>query len=292
MLGSCFTDNIGERLLSEKFDVICNPMGTLFNPMTILDLVDRANQNIDFTKEEFFQKEDLWHHWQLNNNFSSPDLESQISRANEQLEILRSSLKKANYLFITLGTAWVYRLKETQEFVANCHKVPANNFDKICLSVDEVRKVLKKTLDSIHDQNPSVKVAFTVSPVRHWKDGAEENFKSKSILRTAIEEVITENVIYFPSYEIMMDDLRDYRFYKDDMLHPSDQAVDYIYQFFKNTYCSEETVLLTKEVNAIVSGEHHRPLSEASQGHKAFLERLKKRKSVLFEKHAYLESRW
>jgi len=292
MLGSCFAVNIGGKLKKEKFNVTSNPMGTLFNPHSISVLISRAIDEQPFKKEEFFQKDDLWHHWQLNNNFSSSDIEKQLLEANQQLDLLGSSLINSDYLFLTLGTSWVYKNKTTQEFVANCHKVPAANFDKSCLTVGESTNILKQILASVSSVNSNLKIVFTVSPVRHWKDGAEENFKSKSILRTAIDQVVGEEVRYFPSYEIMMDDLRDYRFYKEDMLHPSDQAVDYIYQVFGETYYGEETKDLVKKVNAIVGQENHRAVNPESKGHQLFLDKLEKSKSALFTEYKYLVNRW
>jgi len=292
MLGSCFTDNIGSKLMTDKFDVSVNPLGILFHVEAIKEIVKSAVEERLFQRKAFFRQSDLWHHWALNNHWSSPDLDSQLSKANEALVALKNNLVKAKSIFITLGTSWVYRHRESNILVANCHKVPAKAFEKICLSVNETREALQEIIAILKTINPAVKITFTVSPVRHWKDGAIDNSMSKAILRSVIDMVLEENVSYFPSYEIMMDDLRDYRFYKEDMLHPSQQAVDYIYDFFGNTYFGQETKRLLKSIRSIVSAEAHRPINPDSTDHIAFLAKMKKDKVQLFTSFPALESRW
>jgi hypothetical protein len=292
MLGSCFTDNVGQKLLQDKFDVLSNPFGTLFNPLALVNLVSRALDDKMFMKEEFFFENELWHHWSLNTGFVGPNLDELLESCNKQLLVLQEALISANFLIITLGTAWVYRLKSQGEVVANCHKMDAALFDKICLSADEIQNVLAQGIDKCKGVNPDLKTLITLSPVRHWKDGAIDNSLSKSTLRLAIEQTLYENVRYFPSYEIMMDDLRDYRFYEKDLLHPSEMAVEYIYKFFEESFFTKSTSSLIGRINKLQQAMNHRPVHPESKNNIVFQNKIEEELRSIDNDHPELANRY
>lgn len=292
LLGSCFSDHIGKKLKGDGLDAIVNPFGTLFNPYAIFNLMDRAWELRYFQASDFFEKDGLWQSFALNRSFVDNDLEALVKKANQQLDLLRDRLIKGDYLIITWGTAWVYREKTSGDWVANCHKVPASAFEKQRLEVAQVVTWFREKMKVIHSKNPTLKVVLTVSPVRHWKDGAIENNQSKSVLLLAASQVTDKLVSYFPSYEIVMDDLRDYRFFESDMLHPNQVAVDYIYGGFQRTFFDENTIALAKEVRNIKKDEIHRSLNPNSKAHLKFTKNLESKRAQLWSRHQYLKARW
>lgn len=273
-LGSCFTENIGNKMTELKLPTLVNPFGVLYNPSSVrqgleilLDTRDFNEKDLDFYNEQWFS---FYH----DTEYSNTDKNSCLDNINASLNLSRKHLRKANYLLITFGTAWVYHYIKTGRIVSNCHKIPAKEFERRKLSVEDIFVQWAKLLNRIEDFNPDLNVIFTVSPVRHWKDGAIQNQLSKSTLILAIHKLknLFENVEYFPAYEIMMDDLRDYRFYADDMLHPSKVAIDYIWENFSRTYFNTETSDIIKEVDKIIQARNHRPLNPDTDSHKKFLE--------------------
>jgi len=259
-VGSCFATSIGEKLVQGKMQVMINPAGTVFNPFSVSNTLDSILSQKKVTIDDLYNHDGQYLSFNHYTDFSSEDPVSLIQKINEKTETAFSFLQKADFLFITFGTARVYRLIETGKIVSNCHKVPASKFESQLLSVNEVVEMWNKQLDRIHTLLPGVKVIFTVSPVRHWKNGAHGNQVSKSVLFLAIEELLKHPLEpeYFPAYELLMDDLRDYRYYADDMLHPSNAAIDYIWNLFSECYIENKSMKIWDEVVRISKAYNHR----------------------------------
>ena len=279
-LGSCFAENMAEKFYYFKFQNSVNPFGIIFNPVSIEKLVNRIVNKIEFTENDIFYHNDLWHCYEVHSELSNVNKDDFLSNLNSILFENFKIILNATHFIITYGTSWVYRLRQAQPdvngIVANCHKVPQNQFDKEILSVEIIEKSIQNTISLIQKINPNCNFIFTISPVRHIKDGFVENQRSKAHLITAIQnsQLATRNSQYFPSYEIMMDELRDYRFYADDMLHPSQTAIDYIcIKFFEN-YVSETEFNLMNQVCEIQRALKHRPFNPDSESHLKFLANL------------------
>lgn len=272
-LGSCFAVNMAEKFDYFKFENSCNPFGILFHPLAIEKLIDFAVTGKQFTEKDVFFHNELWHCFDGHSDLSNSSQSALIANLNTILAATKLQLQEASHIIITYGTSWVYRNIATDMIVANCHKVPQAAFSKEILSVETIKKSIQNTLDLIQKINPNVNFIFTVSPVRHLKDGFVENQLSKAHLITAIHQIL-QSAIYFPSYEIMMDELRDYRFYAEDMIHPNSVAIDYIWQRFSETSISEESQAVMKEVETIQKGLAHRPFNPNSESHQQFLSKL------------------
>ena len=279
-LGSCFAENIGEKFDFFKFQNTTNPFGIIFNPISIEKIIERAiNQNY-FTEDDLFFHNELWHCYEVHSDLSNDNKEVFL---NQILKESYQRLTNATHIIITYGTSWVYKLKSTGTIVANCHKVPQNQFDKEILSVEEIEKSIQNTLDLIQKVNPNCNVIFTISPVRHLKDGFVENQRSKAHLTTALHTSIFHlpTSMYFPSFEIQMDELRDYRFYAQDMLHPNAIAIDYIWERFCESTIAVEANPIMQEVASIQKGMAHRPFHPQSISHTKFLQTLSKKAAQL-----------
>lgn len=277
LLGSCFAENIGDKFEYFKFQSTTNPFGIIFNAVSLEKLIRRAVENRTFTENHIFYHNDLWHCYEVHSELSNPDKEEFLSNLNSILESTNKQISSLTHCIITLGTSWVYRNNETNEIVANCHKVPQKNFTKELLSLSQTEESLKSIVSLVHSVNPNCNFIFTVSPVRHIKDGFVENTLSKAHLVAAIHKTITHHpspITYFPAYEIMMDELRDYRFYAEDMLHPNQMAIDYIWIHFFENYISESVFGLMNEICSIQKGLQHRPFNPNTESHLKFLEHL------------------
>jgi hypothetical protein len=276
-LGSCFAQNIGEKFSYFKFQNTVNPFGIIFNPVSIENLFSRVVNNQEFTENDIFFHNDLWHCFEVHSELSHSDKTIFLDRLNQILSDFHLQIFKSTHFQITYGTSWVYRNKSSNSIVANCHKVPQSQFEKEILSVATIEKSIQNTIDLIQKVNPNCQFIFTVSPVRHIKDGFVENQRSKAHLITSIHSSISHlpSSNYFPSYEIMMDELRDYRFYAEDMLHPSQTAIDYIWNRFSENYISEENFATMEEVCSIQKGLAHRPFNPDSDSYQKFLNTLK-----------------
>lgn len=267
MLGSCFVENIGSRLEYFHFNVDVNPCGVVYNPESVANTLELL------LKRKLFNKDDLWYHNGLwgsfthHGHFSSSNVEECLAGINGRIAASAEYLKNTDLLVVTWGTAWVFEYLETGVIVSNCHKFPATAFRRFRLKVETIVKRYMKLLEYLHGQYPEIKILFTVSPIRHWKDGAHGNQLSKSVLHLAIDELMQhfDFVSYFPSYEIVMDELRDYRFYSEDMLHISPQGVAYIWEKFRDLYFEPETILLMRKVDKINKILAHRPLNPNSE---------------------------
>ena len=293
LLGSCFSENIGDKFSYFKFQSLSNPFGILFHPLAIEQLITNAVNQKVYSEEDIFNHNEQWHCFESHSRLSNPSEAVLLKSLNENIEKTLQFLETASYIIITLGTAWAYRFIETDAFVANCHKVPQNKFLKELLSAELISESLEAIVSLVQQINPDVKFIFTVSPVRHIKDGFIENTRSKAHLISGIHDYLSNDSsssgYYFPSYEIMMDELRDYRFYKADMLHPSDTAVSYIWERFQEVFISEETKQVMKEVADIQKGMAHRAVNPISVAHQTFLQQLESKKSVLVSKFPQIE---
>jgi hypothetical protein len=271
-LGSCFASNIARRLQRHKFNVVDSPTGILFNPVTIAQSVDmmlRASRGESVVNEEFMiNLEGRVVNYDFHSSISGATPEEAMANMQQSMVDGGNALKGSDLIIITLGTAWCYEHRELGRVVANCHKQPSKFFNRRLLSVAEVVEALTNVVESVNGR-----VLFTVSPVRHIGEGVEDNSLSKAILRVAVSEVCAgycKGVDYFPSYEIMMDDLRDYRFYDNDMVHPSSMAVDYIAEKFFSAALTDEAKSLMQRVQKVMSAAEHRPFDPTSEAYKIF----------------------
>ena len=290
-IGSCFTENIGKKLTDLKFKTDINPFGILYNPISDFNALNFIIENKKFSEEDLFYFNERWNSYYHHGKFSSRDKITTLNNINDRISKASKNIQDTNYLFITFGTAWIYELIETDQIVSNCHKVPNKNFRKKILSVDEIYNVYKDIVDKIKLFNKDIKIIFTISPVRHLKDGFEENFLSKSVLRVAIDKILknTNSTFYFPAYEIMADDLRDYRFYNDDMVHPSNEAVEYIFDIFKQSFFNKETISVINKVNKFLKAKEHRPFNPMSNEFKQFKLSVLKEIEEFEEKYEYID---
>jgi lysophospholipase L1-like esterase len=291
LLGSCFSENIGNKLSYFKFQSKQNPFGILFHPKAIENLISRALKEELYTEKELTFNNERWHCLDAHSSISAADKNVLLKNLNAALIHTKKQLKEATHVFITLGTSWVYRYLETNAIVANCHKIPQKEFSKDLLSVAEVSKTLEQCIALLKSINKTVSVTFTVSPVRHLKDGFIENTRSKAHLIAAIHTVINSenNTYYFPSYEIVMDELREYRFYKEDMLHPNTTAINYIWEKFVSSWFSREAQDTMQEVETVQRGISHRPFNEKSEQHQQFLRKLDLKKENLLLRFPFLK---
>jgi len=276
LFGSCFTENIGGKLNYFKLRNTVNPFGILFHPKAIENGITNAINEKKYTEKDVFFHNERWHCFDAHSELSDTSKEELLLNLNSTIKSTNQQLHNSTHLIITLGTSWIYRFIESDTIVANCHKISQKKFLKEILSVDEIIASLESIISLVKNINPKVEIIFTVSPIRHLKDGFLENSRSKAHLLAAIHQVIEprNHTHYFSSYEIMMDDLRDYRFYKSDMIHPNKTAIEYIWNQFKNTWIDENSFDLMNEIDTIQKGLAHRPFNENSTQHKLFEENL------------------
>lgn len=289
--GSCFVENIGKLLVENKFRCEVNPLGILYNPLSIAKSLQQVLMKKVYEERDLFQTAGVWHSWMHHSDFSSCSLDSCLKKINGGIMKVAENLSDTDWMVVTLGTAYVYSLRQTQEVVGNCHKQPEKLFVRKRLEVSEIVEVWKSLLDELRALNPRLKVLFTVSPIRHAKDGMHGNQLSKSTLLLAVDELCStcSDCYYFPSYEIMMDELRDYRFYADDMLHPSAKAVEYIWECFCQCYFSKETMGVMKEWEDIKKALEHKPFDVQSEAYRRFLSQIVLKIAQIKEKFPYLE---
>lgn len=276
LFGSCFSENIGLKLTDNKFSVNVNPYGVLYNPESIYNAINRLLDKQEFCSKDFILHNQSYHSFMHHGSFSKTNLADALQNVNKEFNIAASQLDDADFLLITFGTAYVFRWEKTGEIVGNCHKIPANKFTGERLTVEEITNMWSSLIKKILVLNPNLKILFTVSPIRHFKDGAHNNQLSKSILHLSIDNLMNQfptNAFYFPAYEILMDQLRDYRFYADDMLHPSQLAQDYIWKKFGEAYFSELTHSVIAQWQRIHQSLSHRPYNTNSEAYQKFLNR-------------------
>lgn len=288
-IGSCFAVNMAEKLDYFKFQNRCNPFGIIFNPVSIEKLIRLVVLEEKFTDQDIFFHNELWHSFDIHSDLSSNTKEDLLFNLNKILKATKQQLLEASHVIITYGTSWVYRVIESNEIVANCHKVPQKHFAKELLSIATIKESISNTIQLIQSINPEARFIFTVSPVRHIKDGFVENQLSKSHLIAAIHDSEFKVHDYFPSYEIMMDELRDYRFYANDMLHPNELAIDYIWEYFKEATITEKAFATMEAVANIQKSLQHRPFNPNSESHQKFLENLTQKIHSLQEKLPHIQ---
>ena len=271
-VGSCFASEIGGQFELGRMPVMINPSGAIYNPVSVYNSLDIIISNRKFAEKDLYYNNGIYFSFFHNTEFSSFDPEKVLGRINEGTKAAHDFLSSARFLFITFGTARVFRLNENRMIVSNCHKLPSDLFTRELLTVGEITRIWSEMLQQLCDLYPQLKIVFTISPVRHWKDGAHGNQVSKSVLFLAIEELINHPVspAYFPAYELLIDDLRDYRYYGDDMLHPSSLAVDYIWEAFADSFIDGKAYEVRKEVARIVMAAEHRLLSDSPSGKEKF----------------------
>ena len=274
MLGSCFAENMGEKLQKAKFRILVNPFGVIYNPESVRISVLRILEEKLFTEDEIFEHEGSWKSFRHHSRFSALTLAHFLENANQKLEEAADFFQNIDILIITFGTAWIYTLKESETVVSNCHKLPASFFSRKRLSVEYIVETYAELIAALLKRRPALQILFTVSPVRHWKDGAHENQVSKAILLLAIEQIrrlFPDNTAYFPAYEIVLDELRDYRFYADDMIHPNETAIGYIWERFSDTFFSAETRKQIAEIEKLLAATQHRPFQPQSKSFQLFV---------------------
>lgn len=292
LIGSCFAENIGNKLNDTKFTVDINPFGTLYNPASVASSLKTLLYPKRFLPDDLFEHEGVFHSFAHHSRFSSHSPDESLDKINQRLYASSDNLGKAAWLIITFGTAFVYRLKSNGQVVSNCHKLPDKMFFREISSTGDIIKEWNTLLLSLWEQNPDIKILFTVSPIRHWKDGAHNNQLSKATLLLAIDALQTkypEHIAYFPAYEIMMDELRDYRFYADDMLHPSSMAIEYIWECFVCNCLSNESQGILKEWEEIQKAMNHKPFQPQSEAYRQFISQTLLKAEQISRKFPYFD---
>lgn len=292
-LGSCFAQNIGQKMQDVWFETDINPFGVLYNPVSIQKSIELLIENKTFTESDLFENRGLWQSFSHSSLFSDITPEKCLSKIDERYIPACNFLKEAGFLLITFGTAWVFEEKTSGKVVSNCHKLPAKYFVRRRLTVNEIVNDYSELISRIQSLFPKMNLIFSVSPIRHWKDGAYENNLSKSTLLLSIDELQKQfpHVQYFPAYEIQMDELRDYRFYAADMLHPTDVAVDYIWKRFSETYFDDITQKIKKEMEQLHADLSHRPLQPDTEDFLLFKNSVEKRKLKILQEYPFLKDR-
>ncbi|SNR51630.1 GSCFA domain-containing protein [Flavobacterium sp. ov086] len=292
--GSCFAENMAEKFDYFKFQNTTNPFGIIFNSVSIEKLFSRVVKEEFYTEKDVFFYNERWHCYEVHSDLSNSDRQELLETLNKAISETNKQLQEATHIIITYGTSWIYRSIESDEIVANCHKVPQKQFSKELLSVDITQKSIQNTIELIQVLNPQINFIFTVSPVRHIKDGFAENQLSKSHLFAGLHYNLQSKINnlkleYFPSYEIMMDELRDYRFYAEDMLHPNQVAIDYIWHKFSENYISENSISTMQEVEEIQKSLRHRSFNPESEQHQKFLAKLQQKIKAIEEKWSHIK---
>lgn len=282
LLGSCFTENIGSKLQRYKFNCLNNPFGTIFHPIPMAWLIEKSIEKSTILKDDLIYNESLYFHDQFHYSFSSPNLELALEKMNLALREFYIKIKSANFIFFSFGSAIGYNHKEKNRIVANCHKLDPINFDKQFSTLKNLYEKWDKLINKLQSFNPDLHIIFTISPVRHIRDGIINSSRSKALLQIFTHQLIESHLKlhYFPSYELLMDDLRDYRFYTDDLVHPGNLAIEYIWEGFTKAYLSGKTKGINLEIERIIKARDHRFQHDITETKKVFgklqLERIKK----------------
>ncbi len=287
LIGSCFVENIGAKLDWFKFRNLQNPTGIIFHPSPIRKFFQRLSNNENFQKSDVFEFNEAWQTLEAHSDMRRQTEEECLEALNSSLEESREFIKNASHIIISLGTAWGYVYEGSQNIAANCHKIPQKKFSKELSSINEIVTDLEVISHSINEFNKEAKIIFTISPVRHLKDGVVENQRSKAHLISAVHQFLESeiNATYFPSYEILMDELRDYRFYAEDMLHPNSTALNYIWELFSKTWMNSKSLEMNQQIDKIQKGLSHRSRAEKSPKHKKFLTELTRKIEEIQKKY-------
>lgn len=290
LIGSCFTEHIGNNLQELKFQTLQNPNGILFEPISVCRSLVSYIQHQQYKQEDLFQFNELWQSWDHHSRFSSIDQQLALDQINNSQKAAHAFIKQADWLIITLGSSFVYKLKEEHRFVANCHKAPAQWFDKYLIPIDEQIATLDNTIHQLFHLNSKLKIIFTISPVRHLRDGVVENNRSKARLLETVHHLVNkfDRLFYFPAYELVIDVLRDYRFYDIDLAHPNYAATQFVLEKFSDYAFQEPTLELMKEIRQIVTAKNHKPFHPGSNQHQQFLNQHLQKAMVIAGEHPYL----
>jgi hypothetical protein len=290
-IGSCFASEMGSQMRMGRMHVMINPAGTVFNPVSVCNTIDLIMSGREISLDDLYNYEGTWLSFNHYTDFSDRDPSKVLDNINRRSGEALDFLKQAQFLFITFGTARVYRWKKNGVVVSNCHKIPSANFNNELLSVDSIVSLWSEQLDKINSLFPQLKIIFTISPVRHWKDGSYGNQVSKSVLFLSVDKLLSHriNPQYFPAYELLMDELRDYRFYADDMLHPSDAAINYIWEVFSGCYLEKSTIDTWNEVVKISKAHNHRISTDSNADIKKFAERILYQITLVESKNAAID---
>lgn len=292
-VGSCFAVNMAEKFKQFQFQYAVNPFGILFHTQAIENLFQFALEDKLFTETDVFLHNEIWSSFDAHSDLNELEADEVLFHLNSKIRTFRSDLESASHLILTLGTSWVYRNVASNQLVANCHKIPQKEFTKEILLVNHIQENIKRIVEIANEINPNLKIIFTVSPVRHIKDGFVENQQSKAHLITALQGFLQENKqhYYFPAFEIMMDELRDYRFYAADLLHPNEMAIHYIWEKFVSNCISDESFPTMKLVDEVQKGLAHRPFNPYAESHNLFMDKLAQKLDILLEKYPYMNFR-
>lgn len=290
LVGSCFTDHLGNKLKQHRFSTLQNPHGILFNPVSMARSVTSYIEKKHYKRADVFQHQEWWTSWDHHSQFSHADPERLLEMINNVQDEAHLFLQKAKWLVLTVGSAWVYQLPDGA-VVANCHKVPTDKFQKRLLPVEEVLSVLDNMIHRLFMFNPDLRVMFTISPVRHLRDGFIENNRSKAVLIQAVHHLVEKfnRLYYFPAYELIIDDLRDYRFYAEDMVHPNYLATSYVWEKFTETCIDEESRKFIKEIAPINAALAHKPFQPDSNAHKLFRQKQVEKLQQLQASYPFLQ---
>ena len=290
LVGSCFTEHICNNLQDLKFKILQNPNGILFETTSVCSSMISYLQKKQYNSEDLFFYNELWQSWNHHSRFSNPSQELCLQTINASQSKAHQFLKEADWLLITLGSSFVYKLKETGQFVANCHKAPSQWFEKYFLSIDEQITMLDNLMHQLFYSNKTIKIIFTISPVRHLRDGVVDNNRSKARLLETVHHLVNkfDRLYYFPAYELVIDVLRDYRFYDIDLAHPNYAATQFVMEKFQEYAFNEPTVQLSKEIKQLVIAKNHKPFHEASNQHQLFLKQQLERTQTLATTHSYI----
>lgn len=286
-IGSCFSENIGKKFQENKFRININPFGQQYNPFSIANAIHLLLSKKPFTENDLVWHDELWHSFAHHGSYSKADKAEMLRNINTELIKAADDLMNADVLFLTFGTAHVFELKETGRIVSNCHKMPAGLFSQRLLTPQEIVSELSNAIQELRSANQQLKIVLTVSPVRYFAFGHFENSVSKAHLFTAIYQLQKKypHLYYFPAYEMVIDDLRDYRFYAEDMLHPNYQATDYVWQKLCETLLHKSSLNLMKEIKEIINAARHRPRNPNTQAHRKFIEKYLERINTLKQVH-------
>ncbi len=278
-IGSCFASSIGSKMAEGRMPVMINPAGTVYNPASVAATINIVAGKKEFKEEDLYCHEGTYLSFLHYTDFSSDDPGKVLQNINRKTKEAGEFISSAKFLFVTFGTARIYRWKADGMIVSNCHKIPPSFFEPALMKVDDIVKLWFTTLDNLHTLYPGLRIVFTISPVRHWKDGAHGNQISKAVLFLAVEELLKHpsKPGYFPAYELIMDDLRDYRFYEDDMLHPAGAAIEYIWEAFAGCYLEKRTMAIWREAVKITKARNHRLNTGPGEKRKHFAENMLER---------------
>lgn len=290
-VGSCFAENIAKYFSYYKMRVLSNPFGVLYNPVSIMNSLDIISEKRELSKKDLILNQTEWHSFYHHSDFSHHEADVSLENINKATLEGHDFLTSTDLVIITLGTSFVFRHKERGHIVSNCHKIPASEFENYLLTSNEIESSLNSTIEIIKRINPKTRILFTVSPVRHWKNGAIDNQLSKAKLIVGLHEVISQNekTFYFPSYELMMDDLRDYRFYAEDLLHPNNIATDYIWDKFSDLFFNSNTKKLLSEIDSLVKSCNHRVRNKNSEKHLSFVKATLEKISQIEAQHTHID---